>query len=167
MPTWPANRLDIQDSCLTVEVWPFPPRAVRRLQMARHAILAEIRALPVSSGRCRVVPRVVKRNMSDFPLRPRRAQPTRRADATVHLITRHRPLKITTTRRHSQLNSLGPNAELNRDGQHERPPQLACALANTYSLHPWRRPTVRTACSVKPASASHCSTSHGDATSKG
>jgi hypothetical protein len=72
---------------------------VRRQQQARQAILAEVRALPVSSSRGRIVPRGVKRKMSDFPLRPRHAQRTRLAKTTVHIITRHRPPTGTTKRR--------------------------------------------------------------------
>jgi hypothetical protein len=45
---------------------------------AREAILSELRAEPVSSSRGRVVPRGVKRKMSNFTLRPRTPQPTTR-----------------------------------------------------------------------------------------
>ena len=78
----------------------FPPRAVRRHQVARQHILAELRAIRVHSSRGRVVPRGVKRKMSDFPLRPRRAQPTRLTDTTPHIIRRHRPPTGTPVRRH-------------------------------------------------------------------
>jgi len=74
---------------------------VRRQRQARQAILAELRSQRVSSSRGRVVPRGVKRKMSDFPLRPRRSQRTRVVDHAVHIIIRHRPPKGTATRRHN------------------------------------------------------------------
>ncbi|MBC7563875.1 MAG: hypothetical protein H7305_13265 [Gemmatimonadaceae bacterium] len=79
-------------------------------------ILAEIRALSVSSSRGRVVPLGVKRKTSDFPLRPRRAHPTRRADTTVHVITRHRPPKSTDTQRHSQVDNSAPKPSFHQTG---------------------------------------------------
>ena len=63
-------------------------------------MLAELRAVRVSSSQGRVVPRGVKRKMSDFPLRPRRAQRTRYANPTAHIIVRHHPPTGTPTRRH-------------------------------------------------------------------
>ena len=79
---------------------------------ARDVILTEIHALPVSASRGRVVPRGVKRKMSDFPLRPRHVQHTALADTTVHVITRHRPPTGTISRRHCLLNSIAFNEYL-------------------------------------------------------
>ena len=52
---------------------PFPPQDWPR---AHQAILHELRTEYVSSSRGRVVPRGVKRKMSNFPLRPRRRKRT-------------------------------------------------------------------------------------------
>ena len=61
-----------------------------RQQHARHLVLNELRAEWVSSSRGRVVPRGVKRKMSNFPLRPRRRLPTRRRRFRVHIVRRRR-----------------------------------------------------------------------------
>lgn len=53
---------------------------------AHQAILRELRAERVSASRGRVVPRGVKRKMSNFPLRPRRRQRTRRVNYRVRLL---------------------------------------------------------------------------------
>jgi len=74
---------------------------MRRQRQARQAILAELRLQRVSSSRGHVVPRGVKRKMSDFPLRPRRSQRIRVADHAVHFIVRHRPPKGTVMQRYN------------------------------------------------------------------
>ena len=66
---------------------PFPPPSAA----TRRHILDEVRAVPVRASRGRVVPRGVKRKMSNFPLRPRRAHRLRQQDSTVHIIVRHCP----------------------------------------------------------------------------
>ena len=62
---------------------PFPPKDWPR---AHHAILHELCAERVSSSRGRVVPRGVKRKMSNFPLRPRRRQRTTRRSYHVRVL---------------------------------------------------------------------------------
>ena len=49
-------------------------------------LLRELRAEQVSSSRGRLVPRGVKRKMSNFPLRPRRRRRTRRASYRVRVL---------------------------------------------------------------------------------
>ena len=61
----------------------FPPEDWPR---AHQAVLQELRAERVSSSRGRVVPRGVKRKMSNFPLRPRRRQRTTRRDYRVRVL---------------------------------------------------------------------------------
>lgn len=55
----------------------FPPRQRKALH---EAILNEILEERVSSSRNRINPRGVKRKMSNYSLRPRKRQPTRRLD---------------------------------------------------------------------------------------
>src|SRR5271166_4986374 len=63
------------------DAWPatalFPPQHKKALH---EAILDEILEEGVVSSRNRVNPRGVKRKMSNYPLRPRKRQPTRRID---------------------------------------------------------------------------------------
>jgi len=47
--------------------------------------------MPVSSSRGRVVPRGVKRKMSNYDVRPRGPQAIRSRDTAVHIIVRHQP----------------------------------------------------------------------------
>jgi hypothetical protein len=56
----------------------FPPRQRKALH---EAILDEILEERVVSSRHRINPRGVKRKMSNYPLRPRQRQRTRRLDA--------------------------------------------------------------------------------------
>ncbi len=71
--------------CRSVDRTPIP---VRVIDLARwhHAILSELRAEPVRSSRGRVVPRAVKRKISNYSLRPRRRHPTRSADYGVRIV---------------------------------------------------------------------------------
>ena len=62
-------------------------------------ILDELRAETVSSSRGRVVPRGVKRKMSNFPLRPRRRIATHRQNYTPHVLTRHRKSRTWSRKR--------------------------------------------------------------------
>lgn len=55
----------------------FPPRQRKALH---EAILDEILQERVTSSRSRVNPRGVKRKMSNYNLRPRKRQPTRRVN---------------------------------------------------------------------------------------
>jgi len=55
----------------------FPPQNKKALH---EAILEEILQERVTSSRSRINPRGVKRKMSNYPLRPRNRQPTRRRD---------------------------------------------------------------------------------------
>ena len=55
----------------------FPPQQKKALH---EAILDEILDERVVSSRNRINPRGVKRKMSNYPLRPRKRQPTRRLD---------------------------------------------------------------------------------------
>lgn len=64
---------------------------------ARPQVVAEIRHPVVSSSRGRVVPRGVKRTMSNFPLRPRRPQRTAHCHHAPHIILRHRPREVVVT----------------------------------------------------------------------
>ena len=57
----------------------FPPRQTKTLH---EAILAEILQERASSSRNRINPRGVKRKMSNYPLRSRKRQPTRRRDVS-------------------------------------------------------------------------------------
>jgi hypothetical protein len=50
-----------------------------------EAILEEILEERVSSSRNRINPRGVKRKMSNYPLRSRKRQPTRRIDVSEHI----------------------------------------------------------------------------------
>jgi len=68
-----------------------PPQDLPRRTHARQHVLAEIRSEVVSSSRGRVVPRGVKRRMSNYSLRPRRRHPTTRGRSTIDVIVRHRP----------------------------------------------------------------------------
>ena len=68
----------------------FPPLDQRRQQQARRLVLDELRAERVSSSRGRVVPRGVKRKMSNVPLRTRRRLPTRPRRFQVHIVRRRR-----------------------------------------------------------------------------
>ena len=79
----------------TLPMWrPFPPQ-----DPARHQrVLADIRHAVVSSSRGRVVPRGVKRKISNFPLRPRRPQRTTRRSDVPHIIRRHRAAKSRSRR---------------------------------------------------------------------
>jgi hypothetical protein len=72
---------------------PFPPQDQTRLAEARERILREVRAENVSSSRGRVVPRGVKRKMSNYPLRPRRRIRTRRQTYHIRVLHRLRPGK--------------------------------------------------------------------------
>ena len=49
-------------------------------------LLHELRAEHLRSSRGRVVPRGVKRKMSNYPLRPRHPHPTRHADYGVRIV---------------------------------------------------------------------------------
>jgi len=57
----------------------FPPR---RRKAFHEAVLQEILQERVSSSRNRLNPRGVKRKMSNYPLRPRQPQRTRRIDCS-------------------------------------------------------------------------------------
>ena len=57
----------------------FPPR---HRNVLHEAILDEILQERVTSSRNRVNPRGVKRKMSNYPLRPRKRQRTRRIDVS-------------------------------------------------------------------------------------
>jgi hypothetical protein len=66
--------------------WPalplFPPRQKKALH---EAILDEILQERVTSSRNRINPRGVKRKMSNYPLRPRKRQRSRRVDFAKHI----------------------------------------------------------------------------------
>jgi len=59
-----------------------PPRDRKTLH---EAILAEILEERVVSSRNRINPRGVKRKMSNYNLRPRKRQPTRRLDVSARI----------------------------------------------------------------------------------
>lgn len=61
----------------------FPPQ---QKQAFHEAILEEILEERVSSSRHRINPRGVKRKMSNYPLRPRTRQPTRRIDISQRIM---------------------------------------------------------------------------------
>jgi hypothetical protein len=58
---------------------PFPPR---QRKVLHEAILHQILQERVTSSRNRANPRGVKRKMSNYPLRPRKRQRTRRIDVS-------------------------------------------------------------------------------------
>lgn len=60
----------------------FPPR---QKKVFHDAVLEEILQERVTSSRTRVNPRGVKRKMSNYNLRPRKRQPTRRIDISKRL----------------------------------------------------------------------------------
>ena len=71
---------------LSSERWPattrFPPQRRKELH---EAILDEILEERVVSSRDRINPRGVKRKMSNYPLRPRKRQPTRKLNVAQHI----------------------------------------------------------------------------------
>jgi len=65
---------------------PFPPQDHARRARFHQAILRELLAERVSSSRGRVVPRGLKRKMSNYPLRPRRRRRTRHTNYRIRLL---------------------------------------------------------------------------------
>ena len=64
--------------------WLFPPR---QKKIFHAVVLQEIPLERVASSRTRINPRGVKRKMSNYPLGPRKRQPTRRVDFTERIRT--------------------------------------------------------------------------------